>query len=104
MEAVVGIWNQFEVDMRQNKQGKLEVFITGPGKPDTNINKQSNGIALVKYLPSVSGEYYITVLVDGALIPGCPFKPIFGGEKMPQYCVYLFYGNDLFVNMYDYVL
>ena len=90
MEAVVGIWNQFQVDMQQNKRGKLDVTIRGPGKPEVNVNKRRNGIAVVRYFLTVSGEYYITVLMDGAPIAGSPFKPTIRGESQ-NIAIYLFF-------------
>lgn len=80
-EAVVGVWNHFEVDMRQNRRGKLDVSISGPGEPVINIYKRHNGIAVVRFFPSVSGKYQITVLVDGVHITGSPFNPAIGGES-----------------------
>lgn len=73
-DPVVGVWNEFEVDMTQTKGGKLEVTISGPSKPEINIDHHGDGTATVKYFLTVSGDYEINVLMNGVHISGSPFK------------------------------
>ena len=67
-EGVVGMWNEFEVDLSEVVGGNLEVDIDGPSKPDITIDYLDKETAIVKYFVTVSGEYSIIV------IEGSPFK------------------------------
>ena len=80
-DPLVGVWNEFEVDMTQTKGGNLEVTINGPSKPEINIDHHGDGMATVKYFLTVSGNYEINVLVNGVHISGSPFKPSIKGDS-----------------------
>ena len=81
-EAAVGEWTEFEVDTSQAKDAKLDVKVTGPGKPKTDIMNNGNGIYTVKYFLNLHGEYNIVVLLDGVQIQGSPFKPTVLGKSI----------------------
>ena len=74
-EGVVGMWNEFEVDLSEVEGRNLEVDIDGPSKPDITIDYLNEETAIVKYSVTVSGEYSIIIMVNGSKIAGSPFKP-----------------------------
>ena len=79
-DGVVGMWNEFEVDLSEMEGANLEVDIDGSSKPEITIDHLDKETAIVKYFLTVSGEYNIIIKVNGSKIAGSPFKPNIRGK------------------------
>ena len=69
-----GELTMFTVDMRQGGEGALRVSMKGPAETPITPKDQANNIVNCEYLPTVAGDYEISVFWAGVHIPGSPFN------------------------------
>ena len=71
---------KFIVDTQQAGSGALSVTVDGPSKVQLNCEEVANGYEFT-YLPSVPGDYLITIKYAGNVhVPGSPFKARIEGK------------------------
>ena len=72
--------NDFTVYHNGRGYGGLAVAVEGPSRSDVKYSDNHDGSVKVNYMPSVPGEYKITVKYDGINVRGSPFTVRIRGE------------------------
>lgn len=57
-------------------ENNINVEISGPSKPEVNIENPSADSATIHYCLVEPGEYFITILYNNEPIAGSPFKTV----------------------------
>lgn len=70
--GVIGYAATFVVEMN-GETGSLGFSVAGPSQAEIECQDNGDGSALVRYLPTVAGEYAIHILCDNDDIPNSPF-------------------------------
>ena len=74
--GTAGEWGKIDVSMIGGGEHNISVEITGPSKPEVNIEYPSAGSATINYRLMECGEYFITILYNKEPITGSPFKTV----------------------------
>ena len=74
----------FTVDTTESGPGKLGFDIKGPSKAKLTTKEVSVGKCEVSYVPTLVGEYTVTVTYNNRPVPGVPFKPKITPGKMDK--------------------
>ena len=66
--------NQFTIETRNAGKGDLGLSIEGPAEAKMTCKDNRDGSCNVDYVPTVPGNYDVTVKLEDKNIPGSPFK------------------------------
>jgi len=86
----VGQDAQFTIVTKDAGAGGLSLAVEGPSKTEINCVENDDGTLSVTYLPTLPGEYVISVKFDDKDIPGSPFTANISG------------GNDVIKSNFSY--
>ncbi|XP_015782043.1 filamin-C isoform X2 [Tetranychus urticae] len=77
--------NEFTVYTNRSGYHGLSVGIDGPSRAEIKYTDNHDGTIKVSYIPSIPGEYMITIKFDGINLSGSPYKVRIRGDEPFNY-------------------